>query len=153
MSYQKDVVRDGVKVVGLGMGGATIPVGFFTTPYDASIATTYWGYRQELVEVIEMAKAGRLNVHVERFTIDQAPEAYEKLHHGQLNGRGVIVTETVVRDHRDCAAWHSHDSRGPRAALESSFHQVRPLADGAASVGETRRKEMLCRPRVLWRAD
>ncbi len=79
------------KIVGLGMGGATIPVGFFTTPYEAHIATTYWGYRDELIEVIEMAQAGRLSVHVERFTIDEAPAAYEKLHHGQLNGRGVIV--------------------------------------------------------------
>ncbi len=79
------------KIVGLGMGGATIPVGFFTTPYEAHIATTYWGYREELFEVIDLAKEGRLNVHVERFSIDQAPEAYEKLHHGTLNGRAVIV--------------------------------------------------------------
>ena len=79
------------KIVGLGMGGATISVGFFATPYEASIATTYWGYRQELMEVIEMAQAGRLTVHVERFAIDQAPAAYERLHAGTLNGRAVIV--------------------------------------------------------------
>lgn len=79
------------KIVGLGMGGATIPVGFFATPYEANIATTYWGYRAELIEVIEMAARGQLNVHVERFSIDQAPEAYEKLHRGTLQGRGVIV--------------------------------------------------------------
>lgn len=79
------------KIVGLGMGGATIPVGFFATPYEAHISTTYWGYREELMEVIDMAKVGRLNVHVERFSIDQAPEAYERLHKGTLKGRGVIV--------------------------------------------------------------
>ena len=79
------------KIVGLGMGGATISVGFFATPYEASIATTYWGYRQELMEVIEMAQAGRLSVHLERFSIDRAPEAYERLHHGTLNGRAVVV--------------------------------------------------------------
>ncbi len=79
------------KIVGLGMGGATIPVGFFATPYEAHVATTYWGYREELFEVIEMAQAGRLDVHVERFSIDQAPEAYERLHHGTLDGRAVIV--------------------------------------------------------------
>ena len=79
------------KIVGLGMGGATIPVGFFATPYEAHVATTYWGYREELFEVIEMAQAGRLDVHVERFSIDQAPEAYERLHRGTLDGRAVIV--------------------------------------------------------------
>jgi len=79
------------KIVGLGMGGATIPVGFFATPYEANILTTYWGYRQELFEVIELAKAGKLDVHVERFSIDEAPAAYQRLHDGTLNGRAVIV--------------------------------------------------------------
>ena len=79
------------KIVGLGMSGATIPVGFFASPYEANIGTTYWGYRDELIEVIEMACQGRLKVHVERFSIDAAPEAYERLHHGTLNGRGVVV--------------------------------------------------------------
>lgn len=79
------------KIVGLGMGGATIPVGFFATPYEANIGTTYWGYRDELMEVIELAREGKLNVHVERFAIDDAPKAYEKLHDGTLLGRAVVV--------------------------------------------------------------
>jgi propanol-preferring alcohol dehydrogenase len=79
------------KIVGLGMGGATIPVGFFATPYEASVGTTYWGYREELFEVIELAKEGKLNVHVERFSIEDAPKAYERLHEGTLDGRAVVV--------------------------------------------------------------
>jgi propanol-preferring alcohol dehydrogenase len=34
---------------------------------------------------------GKLNVHVERFSIDVAPEAYQKLHDGTLAGRAVVV--------------------------------------------------------------
>jgi len=79
------------KIVGIGKGGATVPVGFFSTPYEASISTTYWGYREELFEVIELAKDGKLDVHVERFSIDEAPAAYQKLHDGTLDGRAVIV--------------------------------------------------------------
>lgn len=79
------------KIVGLGMGGATIAVGFFTTPYEANISTTYWGYRDELIEVLEMARRGQLHVHVERFAIDDAPLAYERLHDGTLQGRAVVV--------------------------------------------------------------
>ena len=84
-------VGDDFKIIGLGMGGATIPVGFFATPYEASVGTTYWGYREELFEVIELAKAGKLNVHVERFSIDDAPKAYQKLHDGTRYGRVVVV--------------------------------------------------------------
>lgn len=79
------------RIVGLGMGGATIPVGFFATPYEANVGTTYWGYRQELFEVIQLAKEGKFDVHLERFSIDEAPEAYKKLHDGTLNGRAVVV--------------------------------------------------------------
>ncbi len=78
-------------IVGLGMGGATVPVGFFTTPYESPVMTSYWGYRGELIEVIELARRHQVRVHVERFTIDQAPEAYRRLHDGTLTGRAVVV--------------------------------------------------------------
>ena len=91
VARQLVAVGGDLKIVGLGMGGASIPVGFFVTPYEASVGTTYWGYREELFEVIEMAKQGKLDVHVERFSINDAPKAYQKLHDGTLDGRAVIV--------------------------------------------------------------
>ena len=78
-------------IVGLGMGGATVPVGFFATPYESPVVTSYWGYRDELIEVVELARRHQVRVHVERFGIDQAPEAYRRLHDGTLDGRAVIV--------------------------------------------------------------
>ncbi len=78
-------------IVGLGMGGATVPVGFFATPYEAIVRTTYWGYRHELAEVIELARRGQIRVHVERFSLDDAPVAYERLHQGTLTGRAVVL--------------------------------------------------------------
>ncbi len=80
-------------IVGLGMGGATVPVGFFATPYESPVVTSYWGYRDELIEVIELARRRQVRVHVERFSIDQAPEAYQRLHDGTLSGRAVIVMD------------------------------------------------------------
>ncbi len=80
-------------IVGLGMGGATVPVGFFATPYESPVVTSYWGSREELIEVIELARRHQVRVHVERFTIDQAPEAYRRLHEGTLNGRAVVVMD------------------------------------------------------------
>lgn len=41
--------------------------------------------------MFELARAGAVNVHVERFGIDQAPEAYRRLHDGRINGRAVIL--------------------------------------------------------------
>ena len=39
------------------IGGGTLPIGFFTTPYELSVATTYWGSIPELIEVIALARA------------------------------------------------------------------------------------------------
>ncbi|HUX05575.1 MAG TPA: NAD(P)-dependent alcohol dehydrogenase [Acidimicrobiales bacterium] len=80
-----------LRIVGLGMGGVTMPVGFFVTPFEATVGVTYWGYRQELYDVIELAREGKIHVHVENFSIDDAPLAYEKLHQGTLTGRAVVV--------------------------------------------------------------
>ena len=44
----------------VGIGGGTLPVGFFTVPYELSVATTYWGSIPELIEVIALAQAGKI---------------------------------------------------------------------------------------------
>ncbi len=78
-----------ISVVGVGRG--TVNVGFFSTPWESSARAPYWGSRPELMEVLELAKAGRIRVEVERFTLDKAPAAYERLRVGTLRGRAVIT--------------------------------------------------------------
>jgi propanol-preferring alcohol dehydrogenase len=75
----------------VGLGGGTLPVGFFSVPYEASIATTYWGSIPELVEVVALAEAGLIRAEIERFPLDAAPVAYERMAQGQLDGRAVII--------------------------------------------------------------
>lgn len=75
----------------VGIGGGQIPVGFFTVPYEVSIATTYWGSRVELMEVLALARAGHLRPHVQHFTLDTAGDAYRQMAAGDLRGRAVIV--------------------------------------------------------------
>jgi propanol-preferring alcohol dehydrogenase len=75
----------------LGIAGGSLPVGFFSVPYEVSIATTYWGSLPELHEVIALAAQGRIRTQVERYGLDDAPEVYRKMAAGQLSGRAVIV--------------------------------------------------------------
>lgn len=78
-------------VVIVGIGGGTLPVGFGALPFEVSVSAPYWGSRDELIEVFDLARAGMVDVHVERFGLDDAPEAYERLHAGTIDGRAVIV--------------------------------------------------------------
>ncbi|MEU9020249.1 NAD(P)-dependent alcohol dehydrogenase [Actinomadura sp. NPDC048394] len=75
----------------VGIGGGVAQLGFGVVPYDASVRAPYWGSRAELIEVLELARAGVVDVHVETYSIDEAPEAYERLHAGRVNGRAVIL--------------------------------------------------------------
>ena len=63
-----------------------------------SVASTYWGTLPELLEVIELARAGHISAAVERFGLDEAVDAYRQLRAGEVRGRAVIVPETVIHD-------------------------------------------------------
>lgn len=85
------VVRSLGDLTILGIGGGTLPVSFFSVPYEASIATTYWGTLPELMEVIALAQSGRLRADVHRFSLESAPDAYRQLSEGKITGRAVIT--------------------------------------------------------------
>ena len=84
-----------VRVLGdltlIGIAGGSYPIGFFTVPYEASIQTTYWGNRAELVEVLDLAARGLLQPEVTEYPLERAAEAYADLAAGRVAGRAVIV--------------------------------------------------------------
>lgn len=75
----------------VGIGGGALRVGIQTTAWDVSVRAPYWGSRAELIEVIELARRGQISVEVQRFSLDEAPHAYELLHEGKIRGRAVVV--------------------------------------------------------------
>ncbi len=75
----------------VGIGGGTLPFSFFSTAYEVSLATTYWGSLPELMDVVALAAAGTIGTTVTRFSLDEAAAAYEALEHGELQGRAVVV--------------------------------------------------------------
>ncbi|HRK48629.1 MAG TPA: zinc-binding dehydrogenase, partial [Nocardioides sp.] len=81
----------------VGLGGGTLPVSFFSVPYEASVQSTYWGNRHELVEVLDLAARGLLHAEVQRFGLEQAAEVYELLSAGQIDGRAVVVPSEEYR--------------------------------------------------------
>ncbi len=85
------VVRQLGHLTIVGIAGGSLPVSFFSVPYGVSVATTYWGTLPELVEVIELATAGRIGADVSRFDLADALSAYRSMADGTLDGRAVIV--------------------------------------------------------------
>ncbi len=87
---RQSVAMDGVIQI-VGIGGGLMPAGFFSTPFGASVRAPYWGTRQELMEVLDLARAGAVRVETEVYRLDEAPAAYRKLHDGTIRGRAVVV--------------------------------------------------------------
>ncbi len=56
-----------------------------------NVASPYWGSRSELIELIDLAHQGVLDIAVERFALDDGVEAYRRLAAGTLRGRAVVV--------------------------------------------------------------
>jgi alcohol dehydrogenase, propanol-preferring len=75
----------------VGLGGGALPVNFFSPAHECSVASTYWGFITELIEVVGLAQAGKIKMFVEHFPLERASEAYELLHRGQIQGRAVIT--------------------------------------------------------------
>ena len=79
------------RLVIVGLAGGALPVSFFGVPYGAQVATSYWGTLPELMEIVELAQAGRIRMDVETFPLSRVSEAYDRLRRGQIRGRAVIV--------------------------------------------------------------
>ena len=78
----------------VGIAGGTLPLSFFSIPYEVSVQTTYWGSRPELIEVLDLGARGLLRPKVTTFTLDEAAGAYRRLLAGEITGRAVIVPGT-----------------------------------------------------------
>ncbi|MFB7763256.1 MULTISPECIES: NAD(P)-dependent alcohol dehydrogenase [Streptomyces] len=75
----------------VGIAGGALPVGIGSTAFEVTVSAPYWGSRGELIEVLELARAGAVEVTVETYGLDEAPRAYERLHQGKIKGRAVIL--------------------------------------------------------------
>ncbi|HEY2301999.1 MAG TPA: NAD(P)-dependent alcohol dehydrogenase [Acidimicrobiales bacterium] len=75
----------------VGIAGGTLPVSFFTTPYEVSIQTTYWGTRPELAEVLELGARGLVRPVIKKVNLDDALAAYKEMEEGTSEGRAVVV--------------------------------------------------------------
>lgn len=85
------VMAVGSRLSVVGLGGGEYKWTFFDTPYESVITSTYWGTIEELHEVVAMYRAGQIRPEIERYSLDDALEAYRRLQAGKISGRAVVV--------------------------------------------------------------
>ena len=81
--------------------GTLVTSGLSTNQYELPIVDTvlkgitirgsFLGTRADLMEVFRLAQAGIGRAHIERHSLEQAPELLEKMGRGEILGRAVVV--------------------------------------------------------------
>jgi propanol-preferring alcohol dehydrogenase len=75
----------------VGAGGGTLPVAWNSPPHECCVASTYNGSITELMEVVALAEAGKIQMLTEQFPLERAGEAYQLLREGKIQGRAVMT--------------------------------------------------------------
>ncbi|MDA8117567.1 MAG: NAD(P)-dependent alcohol dehydrogenase [Actinomycetota bacterium] len=75
----------------VGLAGGSAPFSFFSSRYEVEMASTYWGTRAELMEVISLAQGGLIRSHIQRVKLEDAIGVYRLMREGKLEGRAVVT--------------------------------------------------------------
>lgn len=88
------VVRGGgaIRFVGLGEGSFSYVAGSSSPlPWGVNIERAYGGNRSDMRQAVALARAGKIGVEVVEYSLDDAVQAFDDLHHGRIQGRAVLV--------------------------------------------------------------
>lgn len=86
----KIVSMDGDLTI-VGLGGGYYQYNMMGLPFGVTMTNPYWGSRTELMEVVGLARQKKIHIEIEKYSLDQANEVYDKMRHGQIKGRAVLV--------------------------------------------------------------
>jgi propanol-preferring alcohol dehydrogenase len=75
----------------VGLGGGRHEFRHGSTPYGTLMSIPYWGSRVEMLEVIAMARDGRIHAETTEFPLAEAVDVYARLKAGQITGRAVLI--------------------------------------------------------------
>ncbi|MFB9073417.1 zinc-binding dehydrogenase [Citricoccus parietis] len=84
-----------VRVPGQSNGTFTFETDRTTTsiPRGTTINRPYSGTYQDLVDVVELARAGRIGIDLQRYPFQEAVSAFDALDAGRVSGRAVLVMD------------------------------------------------------------
>ncbi|NKQ54700.1 alcohol dehydrogenase catalytic domain-containing protein [Amycolatopsis sp. K13G38] len=91
-AFGTGLLRTAGELVLVGSGGGSFEVTKAgTLPQGLRISVPFWGSRTELEEVVALAARGALRTEATAAPLDEAAEAMERLHRGEIVGRCVLV--------------------------------------------------------------
>jgi propanol-preferring alcohol dehydrogenase len=90
LALASSITRFEAHLTVIGLAGGKLQFAFGALPFEAQLTIPYWGTAVELGEVLDLARAGLIRAHVERFPLERVEDAYARMREGALDGRAVI---------------------------------------------------------------
>lgn len=84
------LARQGIFVL-VGLAGGSARFSFFDLATEATITTSSWGSRNDLTELVALARTGKLRSTTERHPLEEVNDVLERLGRGEIPGRAVLV--------------------------------------------------------------
>jgi propanol-preferring alcohol dehydrogenase len=78
-------------IVMIGHGGGVLEFDHRKVPLNTAVVAPYGSGLQDLVEVVELVKAGKVRMVVEQFPLEKAMDVYQLMREGKLKGRAVMT--------------------------------------------------------------
>ena len=86
----KIVGRRGIIAL-LGLAGGAVPFSFYAAAPEAAFTTVYAGTVADLQEVVDLARAGRIESRVVTYPLEAVNDALDDLRAGRVDGRAVVT--------------------------------------------------------------
>jgi propanol-preferring alcohol dehydrogenase len=94
MRQAASAIAPGGRVVVVGGARGSMAVGKgLDLPLGWQVSAPFWGPREDLAAVVELAEKGLLDPVIELVRFSEVPDAYRRLHAGGVTGRLVVVPD------------------------------------------------------------
>ena len=85
------------KIAIVGRGSGAFALADRSLPYGAEIITTFGGSRRELMELVELAEAGKISPQLTPYPLSRAAAAFADLKQGRVSGRAVVMPDKIYQ--------------------------------------------------------
>ncbi len=91
MQLAAKVARPLGKIVIPGLGGGSMEFKEGALPYGCSITITMGGSFNDMMDVVALGEAGKIETHIERYSLDEVETAMDRLKNRKIMGRAVMI--------------------------------------------------------------
>lgn len=91
LALAAQLVAKGGRIAVIGLAGGTLAYSALGLPWEAEVTSSAWGTRDELAEVLDLAREGRIKSRVQTYQLERINDALRDLRAGNIDGRAVVT--------------------------------------------------------------